>query len=839
LATNTQNLTYVFGANISAFQAAIGNVQQGLRNTGQQLKDFGSDLSAYVSLPLAALGGAAIKAFGDIQSLKNGLTAVTGSADETNKQFSRLTELAKLPGLGLKEVTKGSINLQVIGFSAEKAEKSIRAFGNAVATVGGGREQFERATYGLAQLANTDFPLGEDLNIIKDAIPQITPLLKEAFGSSRSDELAKMGVSSAQVVDAIVNGLSKLPPVTGGVNAAFENLKDGVFTNLADIGEIINKNLDISALVDRLIDGLSSITNWFKNLSPEIQKSTLIFAGLGVVLPPILVGLGVLISTILPALIGGFAALVSPVGLAVAAIAAAGILIVQNWDSVKEYFTSGEGAKFWESVKSYAVDLWDSLKEIFNSIKEVVTSIWDKFGSNIKNAAVITFDTIKNIVQVALGAITGIFKVWASIFKGDWAGAWDGIKTYYAAIWNGITGIIKNFVKTAANVLGGFFKLLGMDTIGNALTDMGSSIDSIFAKIQIPIKAATTAVKDFKKELTGVKSKSVTISEETTTTTTNKTGGLSKEDKKRQDSIKGVYEDLAIGLKQVDAAFGASFDEKSKKRIQEYQTAINDLIKNGIDPASAAIKRLQVAQQGEMILEAPNQAKQIAPKQVQMKTPLTDFQSLLTTEQREILASQLEFNDTLNGLFENSLGNGIGDAFSAIGKAFATGGNALEAFGGSILKSFGGFLSSFGDLLIKYGAAAVVKGKLDIAAMIPGAGIAAGLAAMGAGAALKLAAGAFSALLGGGSKSGGKDKKEKRTAFANGGIVSSPTNAVFGEYPSAGRGNPEIVTPLNNLKGMLSDFNGGGMNGEVMFRIQGDTLVGVLNNHNKRQFRTN
>jgi tape measure domain-containing protein len=837
LATNTQNLTYVFGANISQFQTAIGNVQQGLRNTGQQLKNFGSDLSAYVSLPLTALGGAAIKAFGDIQSLKNGLTAITGSADETNKQFTRLTELAKLPGLGLKEVTKGSINLQVIGFTAEKAEKSIKAFGNAVATVGGGRDQFERATYGLAQLANTDFPLGEDLNIIKDAIPQVTPLLKEAFGSARSDELAKMGVSSAQVVDAIVNGLSKLAPVATSVNGAFENLKDAVFTNLADVGEIINRNLDISALVDKLVDGLSSVTNWFKNLSPEIQKSTLIFAGLGIVIPPILVGLGVLISTILPALIGGFAALVSPVGLAVAAIAAAGILIVQNWDSVKEYFTSGEGAKFWETVKSYAVDLWDSLKEIFNDLKDFAVDVWKTLGSNIINACKIAFDTIKGIVTSTLGIITNAVKIFKGIIEGNWSDVWEGVKGLTASIWNGITNLVKNAIKAISNSLGGFFKLLGMDTIGNGLTNLGSGIDSIFNKIQIPIKAATKSVKDFKKELTGVKADGISIGGVTTTTTT-KAGGLSKEDKKRQDSIKGVYEDLAIGLKQVDATFGASFDEKSKKRIQEYQTAINDLIKNGIDPASAAIKRLQAAQQGEMILEAPNKGKEIKPVQAQMKTPLTDFQSLLTTEQRDILAGQLEFNDRLNGLFENSLGNGIGDAFSAIGEAFATGGNALEAFGGSILKSFGGFLSSFGDLLIKYGAAAVVKGKLDIAAMIPGAGIAAGLAAMGAGAALKLAAGAFSALLGGGGKSGGKDKKEKRTAFANGGVVFGPTNALVGEYANASR-NPEVIAPLNSLKGMLGDMGGNGMSGDVRFEIQGDKLVGVLNAYNKRQFRTN
>ncbi|WP_432714793.1 hypothetical protein, partial [Pedobacter sp.] len=154
--------------------------------------------------------------------------------------------------------------------------------------------------------------------------------------------------------------------------------------------------------------------------------------------------------------------------------------------------------------------------------------------------------------------------------------------------------------------------------------------------------------------------------------------------------------------------------------------------------------------------------------------------------------------------------------------------------GDSLLKTFSGFLGKFGDLLIEYGAAAVLKGKLDVAALIPGAGILAGAAAIAAGVTLKLAAGAFSGLLGGGKN----DKGGKRTAFANGGIVSSPTNAIFGEYPSAGRGNPEIVTPLNNLKGMLGDM-GGGFGGQVEFRIQGNTLVGILNNEQKKQFRTN
>jgi len=65
--------------------------------------------------------------------------------------------------------------------------------------------------------------------------------------------------------------------------------------------------------------------------------------------------------------------------------------------------------------------------------------------------------------------------------------------------------------------------------------------------------------------------------------------------------------------------------------------------------------------------------------------------------------------------------------------------------------------------------------------------------------------------------------------FAKGGIVSSPTVAMVGEYPNA-HSNPEVITPLSKLKEMI----GGAGTGEVVFRIDGTQLVGVLNNYNRR-----
>lgn len=70
------------------------------------------------------------------------------------------------------------------------------------------------------------------------------------------------------------------------------------------------------------------------------------------------------------------------------------------------------------------------------------------------------------------------------------------------------------------------------------------------------------------------------------------------------------------------------------------------------------------------------------------------------------------------------------------------------------------------------------------------------------------------------------------TAMANGGIVSGATYAYVGEYAGASH-NPEVVAPLDRLRGMISDVAGGGIGGDVRFRIGGRELAGVLSNTKK------
>lgn len=308
-----------FGADISQFSTAMQNAARQMQRAGQQLQDVGKSLTMNLTAPILALGAASLYAFGEIDALKRGLISFTGSAELAEVEFSKLREVAKLPGIGLEEATRGSINLQAIGMSADEARKAMQAFGNAIATVGGGKENFDLAIRGFGQLQNASKPLQQDLYQIANQLPQVNKLMIEAFGTNRAEDLAAMGLSGKKLAEFLVDSLSKLPPISGGIKNSFENMSDTIKIAMASVGEAIEKNFKISDKINQFANRVSGLIESFKNLRPETQKFIIGFAGIAAAVGPVLLSIGFLVK-LFPTVLAGFSVIKGAILLASAAM---------------------------------------------------------------------------------------------------------------------------------------------------------------------------------------------------------------------------------------------------------------------------------------------------------------------------------------------------------------------------------------------------------------------------------------------------------------------------------------------------------------------------------------
>ncbi|MDR1882990.1 MAG: hypothetical protein LBR26_09470 [Prevotella sp.] len=168
----------------------------------------------------------------------------------------------------------------------------------------------------------------------------------------------------------------------------------------------------------------------------------------------------------------------------------------------------------------------------------------------------------------------------------------------------------------------------------------------------------------------------------------------------------------------------------------------------------------------------------------------------------------LDISQMASGLLQSAMS----EAFESIGEMAASS-DAGDAFKNMLI----GLM----DLLRQFGASIIAAGMAKIAfdklLSNPPLAIAAGAALIAA-------------------TSIAKSKLQKATSMASGGIVYGETFARVGEYPGAAS-NPEVVAPLNKLRELIRPKDDGGFSGNVVFRIEGRELVGVLNNYNTRQNR--
>jgi hypothetical protein len=182
-------------------------------------------------------------------------------------------------------------------------------------------------------------------------------------------------------------------------------------------------------------------------------------------------------------------------------------------------------------------------------------------------------------------------------------------------------------------------------------------------------------------------------------------------------------------------------------------------------------------------------------------------------EYEERFAKSMEgVNQAFNSLTADGL-----EAFGVLLGDIMTGQiGSFQDFGKKLLGSVAAFMKSFGQALIATATASKAFKELLIKNPV---------LAAAAGVALVAGSAVITNML---------NKGPQATAFAEGGIVSGPTLGLVGEYPGASS-NPEVIAPLDKLKGMLNTNEQSGFVASTT--IQGRDLAIVLERYNKDRNR--
>ena len=270
------DLNVRLGLEIEGLERGIKRAERSLSQATRRLNDMSRSLSIGLTAPLLGFGAMAIQAAGQAEAMRKALeTTMEASgrsiADATN-ELKLLREAAKAPGLDFEQAVKGSVRLQNVGFSAEKARDILIQLANAVAMSGGSAQELDGVTKQFGQMIAKGRVMQEDLAIIQENMPAVSKAMEDAFGTKSAEKLRKMGVTAEQFVDGVTKQLALLPRVSGGITNAIVNTRVAVTDALAKIGTSLDKTFDITGRLDQFAAWITSMADRFAAMDEGTKK---------------------------------------------------------------------------------------------------------------------------------------------------------------------------------------------------------------------------------------------------------------------------------------------------------------------------------------------------------------------------------------------------------------------------------------------------------------------------------------------------------------------------------------------------------------------------------------
>ena len=840
-----QDINIRIGANITDLQKKLGEAQKSLAKSGRKMQRLGSDLMMSLTAPLAGLGVAAVKAAGDFEAMSNGLTAIMGDADAAAAELEKLKEAAKNPGLGFQQAVKGSVRLQSVGISAEAARENMLAMGNAIALVGGGAAELDRATLAMQQIGAKGKISAEEINQLNEVIPQIRSVMNDTFGTSDGQELEKMGVDANAFILQITKGLDKLPKAQGGIKNAIENTGIAMQSFLASLGTELNEAFNLQENVEAFANKLTAISERFANLDANSKKVILTIAAIVAALGPAIFAFGTG-AKLFASLSGHINIVVGMLGKMQAMI---NLVVVAETRSILLTRAKTTALKLYNATLSMSNAFLNLFK--ISTYKNIAATIAQTTATIATNAAIFagvaiiqTAIAIETAYVAVKKVLTGQIKITTIAQKAfNLMLAANPIGIAIAAI----MGLIAAFTFAYQN-LDWFRKFVdnSLKFISDKFSWMLAKVKFVFKNFPAILKAGWAALKQFaaniknKLKVLGMNAESFRLKfARALTIDKDKRAEFTKQINKIGTETKGIKENA----KNIGDVFNETLSSEIKKvknikvpdLKMEAVTAAPSLSSATMPSANVATNTTGTKKTTAAITEQKKEVASLATELEGLNTfqaessflsnrmalsmnSLTTAQSAFSEKMETMKTAIADFNNGLTDLVNTGLSDlaaGLGEGLGAM----AAGTGNLQTMAGSLLSTLGGMLMQLGKMAIQTGIA-IFGIKKALQSLNPAVAIAGGIALV----ALAKMVSSKAAKI---SEAG----NAKMPAFANGGFVTKPTLGLFGEK------GPEAVIPKRRLDSLLSSAENGGGMGTLTTRISGSDLEIVLDKTKRKNNR--
>ena len=298
-------LVVKIGADTRKFNQQLGKVQREVRGMTSNITNLGKSMTRSLTLPLAAVGAAAVKSAADLETLETSFISLTGGVEQARDMVADLNKFTAETPFQLEAVGKAARQLIASGTGLDEVNMQLQFLGDIAATSGSSIDEIAAIfakvqAKGKVELENLN-QLAERGIPIFTALSEATGLLPSQLGAGavsveQFNETLRSFAQEGGFANGAMERLSKT--AAGRFSTALDNLKLAG----AELGNVLLPT------INKLLEFVTDLAQRFTALNGTTQQMIVELGFVAAAIGPLVVLIPQIIAQI-TALRGAFALL--------------------------------------------------------------------------------------------------------------------------------------------------------------------------------------------------------------------------------------------------------------------------------------------------------------------------------------------------------------------------------------------------------------------------------------------------------------------------------------------------------------------------------------------------